>query len=167
MTRESTQMAVQTLTGAVDAPHWESFVVGSVTSYLLRFDSLMRKPILASNTVGYVEVTTWPDGRVCCGSFNSSCCNGGQGYNINANGQVQGSLSTETAESSTTASSTPYIRPLSSQSPADNDSLNNQSDSSNSLGIKQQVAIGVVVPTVVVVIALLAWRLPKVSRRTQ
>lgn len=72
--------------------------IGKALSYALflpmysDFLSLMRKPILASNTVGYVEVTTCSDGSVCCGSSNSSCCDGGQGYNISANGQIQGSL---------------------------------------------------------------------------
>lgn len=145
--------------------------IGKALSYALSlpihsdFQSLMRNPILASNTDGYVEVTTCSDGSVCCGRSNSSCCNDGQGYNINANGQIEGSLVTptltSTAESSTTASSTtassiPSVRPLSSQSAA-----NNQSDSSNGLSKNQQVAIGVAIPTVAAVIALLAWCLPK------
>lgn len=131
----------------------------------------MHKPSLASNTAGYVEVTTCSDGSVCCGRSNSSCCNDDQGYHINANGQVQGSLVTptaetstaesstaesSTAESSTTASSIPSVRPLSSQS-----SANNQSNSSNDLSKKQQVAIGVTIPTVAAVIALLAWCCPR------
>lgn len=129
----------------------------------------MRNPILASNTAGYVEVTTCSDGSVCCGHSNSTCCDEGQGYNITENGQLQGSMVTTTAvssttgssttESSTMASSTQSVRPLSSQS-----SANNQSDSRNDLSKKQQVAIGVAVPTIAIVVALLAWCLPR--RRT-
>ena len=110
----------------------------------------MRNGILANNTGGYVEVTTCPDGSVCCGHSNSGCCNDGQGYKINAKGQLQGSQVTSTAESSTTASIIP------SQS-----SANNQSGGKNTLSKKQQVAIGVAIPTVAVVIALLAWCLPR------
>ena len=131
--------------------------IGKALSYALSlpihsdFQSLTSNRILASNTAGYVEVTTCSDGSVCCGHSNSSCCGDGQGHKINASGQVQGSLVTPTAESST-----PTVRPLPSQT-----SANNQSDSSNTLSKKQQVAIGVAIPTVSVVVALLAWRLPR------
>ena len=136
--------------------------IGKALSYALSlpvysgFHSLMRNPILASNTAGYVEVTSCSDGTFCCGHSNSICCNDVQGYNINANGQLQGSQVTPTAELSTMASSTPSIRPLSSEG-----SANNQSDSSDDLSKNQQVAIGVAIPTVAAVIALLAWCLPR------
>ena len=130
----------------------------------------MRNPIVASNPAGYVEVTTCSDGNVCCGHSNSSCCDAGQGYNINANGQLQGSLATPTVESSTAASSTTSGRPQSSTAASSatsgrpqssQSSANNKSDSSNDLSKKQQVAIGVAIPTVAAVIALLAWCLPR------
>lgn len=174
-------MAVQTVTGEVDAPHWESFVVRSVPPISSGLKSLMRNPILASNTAGYVEVTNCSDGSVCCGRSNSSCCGDGQGFNINANGQLQGSRVTPTAASSTTASSAtassatassttassttvsstrassiPSVRPPSSQS-----SANNESESSDNLSKKQVLAIGVALPTVAAVIALVAWRWPR------
>ena len=115
------------------------------------FQFLTRDRILASNTAGYVEVTNCSDGSVCCGRSNSGCCNDGQGYKINAEGQLQGSQVAPTS-----ASSTPSVHPLPSQS-----SANNQSDDGNSLSKKQTVAIGVAIPTVTAVIALLAWWLPR------
>ena len=134
--------------------------IGKALSYALSlpihsdFKSLIRNRILASNTAGYVEVTSCSDGSFCCGHSNSSCCNDGQGYKINAKGQVTGSQATPTAMSSTTASSIPSVS-----------SAKGQGGDSNSLSKNQQIALAVAIPTVTVVVALLAWCWPKVGER--
>ena len=130
--------------------------IGKALSYALSLPinsdlkSLIRNRISASNTAGYVEVTNCSDGSVCCGHSNTSCCNDGQGYKINAKGQVQGSVATPTGTSSTTASSTPSVS-----------SAKNQGGDSNNLSKKQQIALAVAIPTVTVVVALLAWCWPR------
>ena len=136
--------------------------------FTLIFQSLMRNRVPASNTAGYVEVTICPDDSVCCGDSNSGCCNDDQGYKINAKGQLQGSPVTPTAESSATASSITALSITASSIPAvgprpSQSSANNQTGGSTNVSNKE-LAYEVAFPTVAIVIALLAWWLPRRPR---